>query len=183
MKIVNANPDAVYSGAIHVQMQLPLTLEKMGYTKDFMMVDSITEADVAKIGSQLAGKGENLLWVSRYISPLENVPELDKIRMAIKKYGANYPISARHCQGWVMGIIIEEALKKTGYPCTRENLLTALEKTNVDTRGLTGGPIIFTSKDHHGPSWFKVYRWNANRQGSMPVKDWFKVETEGVAKK
>jgi branched-chain amino acid transport system substrate-binding protein len=183
MKMVNANPDAVYSGASNVQMPLALTLEKMGYTKDFMITDFTPEADVAKIVSRLTGNGENLLWVSRYVSPNENIPELDKIRMAMKKYGANYPISARHCQGWVMGIIVEEALKKTGYPCTRESLITALEKTNVDTRGLTGGPIIFTSKDHHGPSWFKVYRWNANKKGSMPAKDWFKVETEGVAKK
>ncbi len=164
-------------------MPLALALEKMGYTKDFMITDFTPEADVGKIASRLASKGENLLWVSRYASPNENIPEIDKIRTAMKKYGANFPISARHIQGWVMGIVMEAALKKINYPGTREERLSALEKTNIDTRGLTGGPIIFTPKDHHGPSWWKVYRWNAAKQSSVPAKDWFKVEVEGVAKK
>lgn len=181
MKLVNANPDAIYSGASNVQMPLALTLEKMGYTKDFMITDFTPESDIAKMATRLQSKGKTLLWVSRYVSPYENVPEIDKIRAAMKKYGANYSLSSRHIQGWVMGMIMEQALRRTGFPATRGGLISALEKTHVDTRGLTGGPIIFTSKDHYGPSWYKVYRWSPSGR-SVPATDWFKVSVKGVAR-
>jgi branched-chain amino acid transport system substrate-binding protein len=71
---------------------------------------------------------------------------------------------------------------KAGWPCTRAKVISALENTELDTKGLTGGPIRFTPTDHYGPTWWKVYRWSAKEKGLVPIMDWFKIEPGDIAK-
>ena len=126
-----------------------------------------------------------MLWLTRYASSydIETVPELKEIKKAMDKYGHQFPLSAEHAAGWTMGMLMESALKTAGWPCTRANLISALEKTNLDTRGLSGGPIRFTPTDHLGPTWFKLYRWQDAKKALVPVGNWFKIEPESVSSK
>lgn len=182
-KVAKANPD-IYANAEGGEIFIPLAiaLEKSGWTKDLLFPDFVTEAHLAKGIKRLMTNGEWVLWFGRYASAYEKIPEFDRIRDAMKKFGHQYPLSARHAQGWTMGRIIEQALSKAGWPCTREDVISALEKTNLDTKGLTGGPIRFTPTDHYGPTWWKAYRWNASKKALVPVMDWFKVEAAEIAK-
>jgi branched-chain amino acid transport system substrate-binding protein len=81
-----------------------------------------------------------------------------------------------------MGRLIEQALKKAGWPCTRAKVIAALEQTNLDTKGLSGGPIRFTPTDHYGPTWWKVSRWNATKKALVPVTGWVKIEPSEIAR-
>jgi branched-chain amino acid transport system substrate-binding protein len=183
-KIAKISPDIYYAieGSTQVIPQI-IGLEKMGYTKDIMIPDFTPEGDFIKGIKRLVGNGEWVLWGGRWASIYEDLPEMRRIKKTMEEFGHQYPLSARHCQGWVVGRIIEDALIRAGWPCSRSGLIAALEKTNIDTRGLTGGPIRFTPTDHFGPSWWKVYRWNAAKKALVSAIDWFKIEPKVIAKK
>ena len=183
-KVAKANPD-IYVNAVGGEIFIPLAtaLEKSGWTKDLLFPDFATEGDIVKGIDRLLTNGEWVLWFGRYASAFEQIGEFDRIREAMKKFGSQYPLSARHAQGWTMGRLIEQALEKAGWPCTREKLISALEKTDLDTKGLTGGPIRFTPTDHYGNTWWKAYRWNAKKKALVPIMDWFEIEPAQIAEK
>jgi branched-chain amino acid transport system substrate-binding protein len=168
-----------------VMFPLVLALEKAGYSKDIVFPDFVTERDVAKIVEELKGKKVNLIWYGRYASVYEgkNIPKIQEIGSTMEKYNARYPISARHLQGWVMGRLLEKSLRKAGWPCDRAGLIAALETTQIETDGLTGGPIHFTPTDHYGPVWFKAYKCNATQKSLKPFLDWFSIKAKDFAKK
>ena len=182
--IVDTNP-VFWGNAIggEILISLAPTLEKMGWTKDLLVPDFVTEGDLVKSIDRLMTNGEWILWFGRYASAFDNIPEFDNIRKAMNKYGRKFPLSARHGQGWTMARLMEAALTKAGWPCTREGLIAALERTEIDTMGLTGGPIRFTPTDHYGESWWKAYRWDSKKKALSPVMDWIKVSSEGIAVK
>jgi len=82
--------------------------------------------------------------------------------------------------GWTMARVVESALKICGWPCSRPDFIAALEKVEVDTKGLTGGPIRFSVTDHYGPTWWKAYRWDAKTKGLKTVVDWYKLELPDI---
>ena len=177
--IAQLNPD-IFTIAVGGEIFIPYlpSLEKAGWTKDMLIPYGVIESDVVKTRERLIGNGEWILWVTRYTSAYDKntVPEFQLIENSKKKFGGQFPLSAEHAQGWTMGLILESALKKAGWPCTREKLLASLENIEVDTKGLTGGPIKFTPTDHYGPAWFKLYRWNDTKKALVPKGEWYKVE-------
>ena len=182
-KVVKANPD-IYTFAAGGEIFIPVatSLEKGGYKGDLLFPDFVAEGDLTKGIKRLMSNGEWILWFCRYASAYEKLPEYDRIRQAMRSFGHQYPLSARHAQGWTMGRLIEKALRQAGWPTTRERLITVLENIELDTRGLTGGPIRYTPNDHFGPSWWKAYRWNASKQALVPIMKWFKVDSHQIAK-
>lgn len=181
MKIAASKPDTVTAtvgGGIYIPFVLQMDKFGLGKT-DLLVVDFVNEGDLLKGIQQLhASGGENVIWLSRYASALDpNRPkEFDAIERAMKKYGGKYSLSGLHAMGWTMARVVEGALEKAGWPCTRSDFLAALEKTEVDTKGLTGGPIKFSPTDHYGPTWWIAYRWDAKTKGLKKIVDWYKVE-------
>jgi len=185
VKIAKAKPDIMTStvgGATYIP--LLRQMEKHGLEKlDLLMCDATSEGDLVKGIKQLSvGNGENVLWFSRYASALDpqRPKEFENIAGAMKKFGHQHTISSLHAMGWTMGRVMESALKKAGWPCTRAQLITALEKTDLDTKGLSGGPIRWTPKDHYGATWWKVYRWDAKAKNLKPVLDWYKIDLPDI---
>ena len=82
--------------------------------------------------------------------------------------------------GWTMARVVESALNGAGWPCTHENFIAALEKTDLDTKGLTGGPICFSPTDHYGPSWWKAYRWDGESKALKTVVNWYRVDMKDI---
>lgn len=183
-KVAKLRPDA-YITIVGAELIIPqvIALEKMGYTNDIIFPDFTPEGDVRKCIKRLVGNGEWLVWGGRYASVYEDLPEMKKIKHAMEKFGHQFPLSSRHCHGWTIGRLIEQALIKAGWPCSRSDLIAALEKTDLDTRGLTGGPIRFTPTDHYGPTWWKAYRWNAVKKALVPAMDWFQIKGDMIEKK
>lgn len=182
-KVAKANPD-IYANDEGGEIFIPnaIALEKCGWTKDLLYPDFVSEGDLVKGIRRLMTNGEWVLWLGRYASSFDNIPEYDRIREAMKKFGHQYPLSAHHAQGWTIGRIAEEGLKIAGWPCTREKFISALEQINLDAKGLTGGSIRYTPTDHSGPTSWKLYRWNASKQALVPVWDWFEVTAKMMGK-
>jgi len=181
MKISSAEPDMLIStvgGANYIP--LLKQMEKFGLEKlDLLVVDFVNEGDLLKGIEQLAvGTGENVIWLSRYASALDmkRPAEYGAIQRAMDRYSHRYALSALHAMGWTMARVVENALKKAGWPCTREGFIAALEKTDLDSKGLTGGPIRFSPTDHYGPTWWKAYRWDGKAKKLKTIVDWYNVE-------
>lgn len=102
----------------------------------------------------------------------------DKIREASKKEKTIFPYT-KLTEGWIAAMVLEDILKKTPWPPTPEKVRAAMARVNVDTRGLKGGPLVWTLKNHYRTvTYYRVYRWDSKRNGIMIVKDWtpFKVQ-------
>jgi hypothetical protein len=70
-------------------------------------------------------------------------------------------------------MVIEEALKATGWPATPEKLAAAMSSLKVDTKGLRGGPIEWTKDNHFRTrQYYRVYRWDPSKGAIAQVKDW-----------
>ena len=72
-----------------------------------------------------------------------------------------YP-AQQMAEGWIAGMVIEAALKATGWPATPEKLAAAMCSLKVDTKGLRGGPIEWTKDNHFRTrQYYRVYKWDA----------------------
>jgi len=105
----------------------------------------------------------------------ENLPVHQEITSVVKgqtQHPAHYM-----AEGWVSAMVLEAALRKCGWPCTREKLAQAMAGVSVDTKGLRGGPIEWTADNHYRKStWYKVYHWDAGRNAIAAVGGWTKLD-------
>ena len=70
-------------------------------------------------------------------------------------------------------MVVEAALKATGWPATPEKLAAAMSTLKVDTKGLRGGPIEWTKDNHfRTQQYYRVYRWDGDTSAIQQVKDW-----------
>ena len=105
----------------------------------------------------------------------ENLPVHQEITSLVKgqtQHPAHYM-----AEGWVSAMVLETALRKCGWPCTREKLTQAMASVAVDTKGLRGGPVEWTADNHYRKStWYKVYHWDAAKSAIVPLGGWTKLD-------
>jgi branched-chain amino acid transport system substrate-binding protein len=146
-------------------------LRAAGYTGPYVVAAYGASEDTAKQAAAQAGSGDNIYMVSRYAVPTDNAPGVADLLAAAKKYGVVNPTSM-HVTGWVLGMFAEEALKKCGADCTRQALDKAIQGVKLDTKGLTGGPIVMSADNHYGPTYWRLYHWEKDKL--VGIGDWLK---------
>jgi len=146
-------------------------LRAAGYNGPYIIAAYGASEDTAQQAAAQAGNGENIYMVSRYAVPTDNAPGMADLKAAAKKYGIANPTSM-HVTGWVLGMFVEEALKKCGTDCTRAGLDKAIQSVKLDTRGLTGGPIEMSADNHYGPTYWRLYHWEKDKL--IGVGEWLK---------
>jgi len=100
----------------------------------------------------------------------DNLPIHKEITEAAKTYGAKYPAN-QMTEGWLGGLALEAALRKSGWPVTPEKVAAALSDLNVDTKGLRGVPMVWTKDNHFRTQQaYRVYRWDGNK--IVVQRDW-----------
>ena len=184
-KIIKANPDVgILSFGGETTVPLWINLEKMGFTKPILNASFMSTEDFHKAEGAFMKPNPNLYLFSDNAMPFDVNPpaEYGEIEKAMKKYGHTYALSNRHAAGWLTARVIEQALGRVGWPATRSALIEALEKTDLDTRGLTGGHIRFSPTDHYGPAWAKLYRWDPSKKKLVTVVDWLEVNPREISK-
>jgi ABC-type branched-subunit amino acid transport system substrate-binding protein len=106
---------------------------------------------------------------------IENLPIHQEVTSLVKGQ-TNHPPHYMS-EGWVSAMVLEAALRGCGWPCSREKLVQAMARVNVDTRGLRGGPIEWTADNHYRKAtYYKVYRWDPAKNGIAAVGGWTKIE-------
>lgn len=109
---------------------------------------------------------------------VENLPVHQEIREAAGKANITYPVT-QLAEGWVAGMVIEQALKATPSPATREKVLATMSTLKVDTKGLRGGPIEWTGTNHfRTKQYYRVYRWDNTARSVARVGDWITIEAK-----
>jgi branched-chain amino acid transport system substrate-binding protein len=102
----------------------------------------------------------------------DQLPIHQEIATAAKSAKLTYPVE-QLTEGWIAGMVVEAALKATGWPATPEKLAAAMSTLKVDTKGLRGGPIEWTKDNHFRTrQYYRVYRWDSGKGAIQRVKDW-----------
>lgn len=178
--VIEQNPDIVvgHYGSGH-NLGMISALRKAGYTGPYVIaVYGVTEETI-KLAAEKSGTGENLYTVNRYASATQtDIPAVMEVKKAAEKYGTSKPFSTMHVTGWALGKFAEAALAKCGNPCSRDKLNAAIETLEVDTGGLTGGPIKMSENDHYGTSYWLLSKWDPDANKLVPVGDW--VANDGL---
>jgi ABC-type branched-subunit amino acid transport system substrate-binding protein len=73
--------------------------------------------------------------------------------------------------GWLDGLMVGAALSACGFPCSGAQAQKALDKLNLDTQGVTPGPVTFSTSDHQGLHAASVYHWDATSASVTAVKE------------
>lgn len=102
----------------------------------------------------------------------DKLPIFDEIHAALAKDKIDYPDSEA-TEGWLSGMVLEAILKKAGWPATPAKIQAAMSDINVDTKGLRGGPIVWTKDNHfRTKQYYRVYRWDPDKNEVARVEDW-----------
>ncbi|MGE3993349.1 ABC transporter substrate-binding protein [Pseudorhodoplanes sp.] len=100
----------------------------------------------------------------------DGLPIHKEIEEAAKTGGAKYPAN-QMTEGWLGGLALEAALRKAGWPATKEKIAAAMSDLKVDTKGLRGVPMVWTKDNHFRTQQaYRVYRWNDGKIGIL--QDW-----------
>ncbi len=108
----------------------------------------------------------------------DKLPIFDEIRAALAKEKMDYP-DDEATEGWISGMVLEAVLKGAGWPATPAKIQAAMSNLNVDTKGLRGGPIVWTKENHFRTrQYYRVYRWDAAAGAIARVKDWTEFDVK-----
>ncbi|MBU1742381.1 MAG: ABC transporter substrate-binding protein, partial [Proteobacteria bacterium] len=103
---------------------------------------------------------------------IENLAVHRQIKALAKKYSHVYPVT-HLAEGWVSAMVLHAILKKTGWPATPQKVMAAMNKLKVNTRGLRGGPIVWTRTNHYRTfNYYKLYKWNPVKKKIVILKPW-----------
>lgn len=166
--------DWVYSWAPWVtQVRTFEALRKLGWEGDYAGWAHLeAEGELARLADPgFYAVGANSLFA-------ENLPIHDEIRAAAEAAGSSYP-PYQMVEGWIAGMVIEEALSKAGWPADAATMNEAMQNLQVDTKGLRGGPIEWTSTNHFRTTqYYRVYQWDTESKSIKVVRDWFSFDVE-----
>ena len=167
-KLKDAGANWVFSWAPWVtQVRTLEALRRLGWEGDYIAWAHIeAEGELARLKD---GKfyviGANALFQ-------DALPIHKEIADAVAKAGIKYP-AEQMTEGWIVGMVIEAALKATGWPASREKLAAAMTSLEVDTKGLRGGPLAWTKDNHFRTrQYYRVYKWDTGKGAIVRVKDW-----------
>jgi branched-chain amino acid transport system substrate-binding protein len=170
-KLKDAGADWVLSWALwHVEVGVFEALQRLGWKGSYLLYGhQQTQDELARL------KADNLYAFGGNTLFMENLPIHAEITNLVK--GQTTHPAHYMAEGWVSAMVLEAALKKCGWPCTKDKLATAMAGIGVDTKGLRGGPIEWTADNHYRKNTFyKVYRWDPAKNGVAAVGGWTRLE-------
>jgi branched-chain amino acid transport system substrate-binding protein len=167
-KLKDAGANWVFSWAPWVtQVRTLEALRRLDWKGDYVAWAHIeAEGELARLkDGAFYVVGANALFQDR-------LPIHQEIAEAAKTAKLTYPIE-QLTEGWIAGMVVEAALKATGWPASPEKLAAAMSTLKVDTKGLRGGPIEWTKDNHFRTrQYYRVYRWDNGKGAIQQVKDW-----------
>jgi branched-chain amino acid transport system substrate-binding protein len=108
----------------------------------------------------------------------DNLPIQAEIRAVAHRGNVKYPTTYL-TEGFIVGLVLETALKNTGWPPTPARVATAMSKLKVDLKGLRGGPLEWTKDNHFRTrQYYRVWHWDAQKNAVARVQDWQAIDVE-----
>jgi ABC-type branched-subunit amino acid transport system substrate-binding protein len=173
-KLKDADPNWVFSWSPWVsQVRTFEALRRLGWQGNYLTFAHLNSED------ELARIQDGAFYVFGTNAFMEdNLPVHAEIRAVAARANLKYPVSYL-IEGYISGLVLEEMLKKTGWPPTHAKVLAAMNSLKVDTKGLRGGPIEWTRDNHFRTrQYYRVWRWDPAGKRIVQVQDWKIVEVK-----
>jgi len=167
-KLKDADPNWVYSWAPWVtQVRTLEALRKLGWKGDYIAWGHLeAESELARL------KDGQFYTINSNAMFQDGLPIQKEIEAAAKKADSKFPAQTM-TEGWIAGMTIEAALKGAGASADRAKLRDAMESLTIETKGLRGGPIVWTKDNHFRTKlYYRVYKWDAGKGAIARVQDW-----------
>ena len=104
----------------------------------------------------------------------EDVPGVVEMKQIYEKHYPGKDRSGWYVQGWTSGIVIVEALKRTGKNLTSAGLIKGYESfKDVETKGLAG-PITYGTGIRKGGDYVKLYKADVKNQRLKAITGWMR---------
>lgn len=120
-------------------------------------------------------KSPNLIGFTKTAPFAEGLRVHEEIREAAQHYGARFPPDQMG-YGWAAGVVLEQALRKCGWPCGSERLLQVMNDLTVSSetlKQLWGNDIVFTRDNHVSPAEaYKLVAWDPKQSRITVIRDW-----------
>jgi branched-chain amino acid transport system substrate-binding protein len=172
-KLKDAGADWVLSWAPWpVEIGVFEALTRIGWTGNYLLyAHQQAQADLGRLRApNLYAFGGNALFT-------ENLPIHQQIQEAVKGQTA-HPADYM-AEGWVGAMVLEQGLRKCGWPCGKDKLAQALTAVSVDTKGLRGGSIDWSADNHYRRNtYYKIYRWDPAKNAIVNEGGWARVEVK-----
>ena len=173
-KLKEANPNWIYSWSPWVsQVRTFEALRRLGWNGRYICWAHLNaEDDLARVkDNEFYVVGTNALFQ-------DNLPIQAEIRAVAHRANISFPITYL-TEGYIAGMVIEAALRKTPWPATPAKVLAAMNSLKVDLKGLRGGPLEWTADNHfRTKQYYRVWRWDASKSQIARVQDWLPIEVK-----
>lgn len=108
----------------------------------------------------------------------DNLPVHAEMRAVAARAKLDYPVSYL-TEGFVAGLVVETALRKTSWPPNPQKVLAAMSSLKVDLRGLRGGPLEWTKDNHFRTrQYYRVWRWDPAANRIVRAQDWQAIDVK-----
>jgi ABC-type branched-subunit amino acid transport system substrate-binding protein len=173
-KIKNAGANWGYSWAPWVtQVRTFEALRKLGWQGKYLAYGHVNAEEELQ---RLKDDGFYVFGTNAFFT--DNTPTHQKIKSASIKEKTIYPYH-KLTEGWIASMVLEAIFKGTLWPASPDKVRESMNQINLDMQGLKGGPIVWTMKNHYRTTTFyRVYRWDSQKNGIVTVKDWTPLEVK-----
>jgi ABC-type branched-subunit amino acid transport system substrate-binding protein len=173
-KIKNSGANWVYSyGQWGMEVRTFEALRKIGWKGKYLAYGHIQAEDELK---RLKDDDFYVYGTNAYYT--DNSVTHKRVMEAARKEKTNYPYT-QLTDGWIAATVIEEILKKVSWPATPDKVRDSMNQVHVDTKGLKGGPIVWTKNNHYRTtSYYRVHKWDSRKNGIVIAKDWTPIEVK-----
>jgi ABC-type branched-subunit amino acid transport system substrate-binding protein len=173
-KLKEANPNWVYSWSPWVsQVRTFEALRRLGWSGRYISWAHLNaEDDLARVkDNEFYVIGTNALFQ-------DNLPIQAEIRAVAHRASISYPVTYL-TEGYIAGMVIEAALRKTPWPATPAKVLAAMNSLKVDLKGLRGGPLEWTQDNHfRTKQYYRVWHWDTSKNQIARMQDWQAIEVK-----
>jgi ABC-type branched-subunit amino acid transport system substrate-binding protein len=167
-KIKNAGANWAYAWAPWVtQVRTFEALRKLGWEGKYLAYGHIMSEDELV---RIKDDGFYVFGTNAFFS--DDTAMHREIRQASQKEKTIFPYT-KLTEGWIAAMVLEDILRETPWPATTDKVRAAMNRLNVNTKGLKGGPLAWTTGNHYRTvTHYRVYRWDSKKNGIVIVKDW-----------
>jgi ABC-type branched-subunit amino acid transport system substrate-binding protein len=145
-------------------------LRRLGWTGKYMAYGHIQAEDEL---ARIADPGLNVFMANSMF--LENLPVFQEIRSAATAGKYTFP-ATYGTEGWLTGLALEQILTKAGWPANAEKVAAAMSTLNLDTKGIRGGPLVWTAENHlRTKQYYRFYHYDADKKSVVRLRDWLEV--------
>lgn len=156
--IINANPDVILNGSVgRTVILLHQALRNRGNKTPIISHSPGSALEIFK-----AINDPDYYAVRQFAAFDDTSAGVQQFVADMKAAGLD-PDRAFVADGYLMAWVLAEAIRECGDSCTSSSVQKALDGLSVDTKGLTNGPVTFTSSDHQGPAIAYVYAYKEGK--------------------